>query len=84
MSPYNTKLLENGVNDSCNYILNDLVNSLTEESNNKDSENVIDENKAKNNSNRSNNSNNTDDNDSGNSNSNNNNKGDKAYKYIGW
>ena len=82
MSPRDTKPLKDGANNSCNYILDDLVNSLTKESNNKDGENVIDKNKAKNNSNGSNNSNNTDNNDSNNSNSSNSNKGDKAHKYI--
>ena len=83
MSPYNTKPLKDGVNNSYNYILDDLVNGLAEESNNKDSENVIDKGKAENNSDGSDNSNNTDDDDSGNSNSSNSNKGNEAYRYIG-
>ena len=84
MSPHNTRLLEDGANNSYNYILDDLVNSLTKESNNKDGENIIDKGKAKNNSDGNNNSNNTDNNNSSNSNSSNSNKGDKACRYIRW
>ena len=84
MSLRDTKPLKDGANNSCNYILDDLVNSLTKESNNKDGENVIDKNKAKNNSNGSNNSDNTNDNDFGNSNSSDSNKGDEARRYIKW
>ena len=83
MSPRNTKPLEDGANDSCNYILDDFVNGLAKESNNKDGENVIDKGKAENNSNGSNNSNNTDNDNFSNSNSSNSNKGDKARRYIG-
>ena len=79
MSPCDTRLLEDGVNNSCNYILDNLVNSLAEESNNKDSENVIDKGKAENYSNGSNNSNNMDNNNSRNSNSSDSNKGNKAH-----
>ena len=84
MSPYNTELLENRVNNSCNYILDDLVNSLAKESDNKNSKNIMDKGKAENNSNGSNNSDNTNDNDFGNSNSSDSNKGDEARRYIKW
>ena len=82
MSPYDTKPLKDGANNSCNYILDNLVNGLAEESNNKDGENIINKGKAKNNSNGSDNSDDIDDDDSNNSNSSNSNKGDKAHKYI--
>ena len=82
MSFCNTRPLKDGANDSCNYILDNLVNGLAEESDNKDGENVMDKGKAENNSDRSNNSNNTDDDDSNNSNSSNSNKGDEACGYI--
>ena len=84
MSPCDTGPPENGANDSHNYILNNLVNGLAEESDNKNGENVIDKGKAENNSDGSNNSNNTDNDDSGNSNSSNSNEGNKAYRYTGW
>ena len=84
MSPRDTEPLENRANDSRNYILDDLVNGLTEESNNKNGENVIDKGKAENNSDKSNNSNDTDNDNSSNSNSSNSNKGDKACRYTGW
>ena len=83
MSLYNTRLLENGANNSRNYILDNLVNGLAKESNNKDGKNIIDKNKAENNSDGSNNSDNTDNNNSSNSNSSNSNKGDEAYRYTG-
>ena len=83
MSFYNTKPLKNGANNSRNYILNNLINGLAEESDNKNSKNIINKGKAKNNSNKSNNSNNIDNNNSSNNNSSNNNKGNKACKYIG-
>jgi len=63
ISPYNTKLLEDRANKSYNYILDDLVNGLAKESNNKDSENIIDKGKTKNCSNGSNNSNDINNND---------------------
>ena len=84
MSLYDTRLSEDRVNNSCNYILDNLVNSLAEESNNKDGENVIDEGKAENDSDGSNNSDNTDDDDSGDSNSSNSDKGDEAHGCVGW
>ena len=83
MSPYNTKPLEDRVNNNCNYILDNFVNGLTKESDNKNSKNVIDKGKAENNSNKSNNSNNINDNNSNNSNSSNSDEGDEARKYIG-
>jgi hypothetical protein len=83
MSPYNTRPLENRANNSYNYILNNLINSLAKESNNKDSKNVIDKGKAKNYSNGSNNSDDTDNNNSRDSNSSNSNKGNKTYGCIG-
>jgi hypothetical protein len=79
ISLHNTKPLENRANDSCNYILNDLVNSLAEKSNNKDGKNVIDKGKAENDSNRSN----IDDNNSRDSNSSNSDKSNKAYRCTG-
>ena len=84
MSPYNTRPPEDGANNSCNYILDNLINSLAEESDNEDSENVIDKGKAKNDSDGSNNSDNINNNNSGNSDSSNSNKGDEACKYIKW
>ena len=83
ISPYNTRLLKYRANNSCNYILDDLINGLAKESNNKNSKNVIDKGKAENYSNSSNNSDNTDNNDSGDGNSSNSNKGNKAYRCIG-
>ena len=84
MSLYNTRPLEDRANNSRNYILDDFVNGLAKESNNKDSKNIMDEGKAKNNSDRSNNSNNIDDDDFSNSNSSNSDEGDKACRYIKW
>jgi hypothetical protein len=84
MSPHDTKPLENRANNSYNYILNNLVNSLAKESNNKDGKNIIDKGKAENNSDGSNNSNNTDNNDSRDGNSSNSDKGNKACRCIGW
>jgi hypothetical protein len=83
MSLYNTKPLKYGANDSYNYILNDLVNGLTEKSNNKDGNNITDKGKAKNYSNRSNDSDNTDNNDFKDSDSSSNNKDNKACRYTG-
>ena len=83
MSLCNTGPPQDGVNNNCNYILNDLVNSLAEKSNNKDSKNVVDKSKAKNYNNGSNNSDNIDNNDSGDNNSSNSNKNNKAYKCAG-
>ena len=83
ISPYNTRLLEYRANNSCNYILDNFINGLTKESNNKDSDNVTDEGKAKNYSDRSNNSNDTDNNDSGNGNSSSSDKDNKVYGYTG-
>jgi len=82
MSPRNTKPPENRANNSYNYILDNLINSLAKESNNKDNKNVIDKDKAKNYSNKSNNSNNTDNNNSRDSNSSNSNKGNRARGYT--
>ena len=83
MSSYNTGPLEYRTNNSCNYILDDLINGLTKESDNKDGDNVTDEGKAKNYSDGSNNSSNTDNNNSRNSNSNSSNKDNKAYGCVG-
>ena len=83
MSLYNTKPPENRANNSCNYILDNFINSLAKKSNNKDSENVMDKGKAKNYSNGSDNSNNTDDNNSGDSNSSSSNKDNKVYGCVG-
>ena len=84
MSSRNTRLLEDRVNNSRNYILDDFVNGLAKESNNKDGENIINKGKAENNSDGSNNSDNIDNDNSGNSNSSNSDEGNKAYRYIGW
>ena len=83
MSPCNTRLLEDRANNSCNYILDNLINGLAKESDNKDGENVIDKGKAENYSNGSNNSDDTDDNDSKDSDSSNSNKGSEAHGYVG-
>ena len=83
MSLRDTGLLEDGVNNSCNYILDDFVNGLAKESNNEDGENVMDEGKAENYSDRSNDSDDIDDNDFGDGDSSDSNKGNKAYRYIG-
>ena len=84
MSFYNTGPLEDGANDSCNYILNNLINGLAEESDNKDGKNIINKSKAENNNNRSNDSDDIDNDDSSNSNSSDSNKGDEACGYIKW
>ena len=83
MSSCNTRPLEDGANNSCNYILDNLVNGLAKESDNKDSENVIDKGKAENNSDGSNNSDDMNDDNSGDSDSSNSDEGDKAYRCIG-
>jgi len=83
MSPYNTKPPEYRANSSYNYILDDLINGLTKESDNKDGENVINKGKAGNYGNGSNNSDDTDNNDSRDGNSSSSNKDNKAYRYIG-
>jgi hypothetical protein len=83
MSPYNTRPLEDRANNSYNYILDDLINGLAKESNNKDGENVIDKGKAKNYSDGSDNSDNTDNNNSGDGNSSDSDKGNKACGYVG-
>ncbi|XTI82471.1 hypothetical protein V2W45_1326042 [Cenococcum geophilum] len=83
ISPCDTKLLENRANNSYNYILDNLANSLAKESNSKNSKNVADKGKAKNYNNSSNNSVNTDNNDFGDSNSSNSDKGNEARGYIG-
>jgi len=83
MSPCNTRPPEYRANNSYNYILDDLINGLTKESNNKDSENVTDKGKAENYSNRSNNSNNIDNNNSRDGNSSSSNEDNKACGYIG-
>ena len=83
MSPYNTRPLEYRANNSCNYILDNLINGLTKKSNNKDSKKVTDKGKAENYSDGSNNSNNTDNNDSGDGNSSSSDKDNKARGYIG-
>ena len=80
MSSCDTGPPENGANNSYNYILDDFVNGLAEESNNKDSKNIMDEGKAKNYSNKNDNSDNTDDNDFGNSDSSNSDKGNEAHR----
>ena len=82
-SPRDTGLLQDGANNSCNYILDDLINGLAKESdNNEDGENVIDKGKAKNYSDGSNDSGDTDDNDFGDGNSSGNNKDNEARRYI--
>ena len=84
MSPHDTKPLENVANDSCNYILNNIINGLAKESdNNKDSKNVIDKGKAENYSDGSDNSGDTDNDDSGDGDSSNSNKGNKACRCAG-
>jgi len=83
MSPYNTRPLEYRTNNSYNYILDDLVNGLTKESNNEDGKNITDKGKAGNYGNGSNNSNNMDNNDSGDGDSSSSNKDNKARGYIG-
>jgi len=72
-----------GLIDSYNYILNNFINDLAEESDNKDSKNVMDKGKAENYSNKSSDSNNTDDNNFKDGDSSNNNKGNKACGYAG-
>jgi hypothetical protein len=83
MSPCDTRPLEDGANNSYNYILDDLANGLAKESDNKDGKNVVDKGKAKNYSNGSNNSNNTDNDDSRDGNSSNSNEGNEACGCIG-
>ena len=83
MPPHNTRPLEDRANNSHNYILDNLVNSLAEESDNKDNKNIINKGKTKNYSDRSNNSDNTDNNDSRDSNSNDSDKGNKTCGCIG-
>ncbi|XTI86891.1 hypothetical protein V2W45_1329655 [Cenococcum geophilum] len=83
ISPYNTKPLEYRANNSYNYILDNLINGLTKESNNKDGNNITDKDKAKNYSDGSNNSNNTDNNDFRDSNSSSSNKDNEARGYTG-
>ena len=83
MSPRDTGPPQDGVNNSYNYILNNLINGLAKKSNNnKDSENIIDKGKAKNYSDRSNDSGDTDNNNSKNSNSSDSNKSNKAYRCV--
>jgi len=83
MSPYNTGPLEYRANGSYNYILDNLVNSLTEESNNKDGENVTDKGKAENYSNGSNDSDNIDNNNSRDGDSSSSDEDNKARGCIG-
>jgi len=83
ISPHNTGPPEDGTNNNYNYILDDLVNGLAKESDNKDGKNVIDKGKAENYSNRSNNSDDIDNNNSRDGNSSDSNKGNKAHGYIG-
>jgi hypothetical protein len=83
MSLYNTKPPEDGANNSCNYILDDFVNGLTEKSKNKDGENVIDKGKAKNYSNGSDNSDDMNNNNFGDSDSSSSDEDNKALRYIG-
>jgi len=96
ISPRDTGLLEDRANNSRNYIPDNLVNGLAEESNNKDGENVIDKGKAENYSDGSGDSDNTDNDNPGDSgsddtdnnnfgdgNSSNSDKGNKAYGCIG-
>ena len=70
LSLCNTGSPQNGANDSYNHILDDFVNSLVEESNNKDGKNIMDKGKAKNYSDNTDN-NNAGDGDHSNNNSNN-------------
>ena len=83
MSPYNTKPLKNRANNSYNYILDNLINSLTKESNNKDGENVIDKGKAENYSDGSDNSDDTDNDNSGDGDSNSSDKDNEACGCTG-
>ena len=83
MSPRDTRLLEDGANNSRNYILGDLVNSLAKESDNEDGENVIDKGKAENYNDGSDNSDDTDDDDSGDGDSSNSDEGNEARRCVG-
>ena len=83
-SPRDTGPPEDGANDSRNYILDDLVNSLAEESdNNEDGENVMDEGKAENYSDGSDDSDDTGDDDSGDSDSSGSDEGNEARGCAG-
>ena len=83
MSPRDTRPLEDRANNSCNYILDNLINGLAKEYNNKDSKNVIDKSKAENYSDGSDNSNDTDNDNSKDGNSSDSNKGSEARGCIG-
>ena len=80
MSFCDTRPLENRANNSCNYILDNLINGLAKESNNKDSENVVDKGKAENYSDGSDDSDDIDDVDFDSSDSG---KGNKARGCVG-
>ena len=82
MSLHNTGPLEDGANDSRNYILDNLVNSLAKESDNKDGENIINKGKTENYSDGSDDSNDTDNNNSGDGDSSSSDKGNEVCKYI--
>ena len=80
----NTGPPQDRVNDSYNYILNNLINDLAEESNNnKDDENIIDKNKTKNYSDGSNDSGNINNNNSKDSDSSSSDKDNKAHRCVG-
>jgi len=83
MSPYDIRPLEDRANNSCNYILDGLINGLAKESNNKDGKNVVDKGKAKNYSDGSNDSDDTDDDDFRDSDSSDSDKGNKARGCVG-
>jgi len=78
-----TRPLEDGANDSHNYILDDLVNGLAEESDNENGKNVVDEGKAKNYSDGSDDSDNTDNDNSRDSDSSDSDEGNKARGCVG-
>jgi hypothetical protein len=83
ISPYSIRPPEYRANNSRNYILDNLINGLTKESNNKDGKNVIDKGKAKNYSNRSNGSNNMYNNNSRDGNSSSSDKDNKVCGCMG-
>jgi len=78
MSHHDIKPLKDRANNSHNYILGDLVNSLAKKSDNKDGKNIIDKGKAENYNDGSDNSDDTDNNDSGDGDSSDSNEGNEA------
>ena len=83
ISPRDTGPLEDRANNSCNYILGDLVNGLAKESDNEDGENVMDEGKAENYNDGSDDSDDTDDDDSGDGDSSDSDEGNEARGCVG-